>query len=532
MKSNILDCTLRDGGYVNEWRFGNAVIESVIFMLTQANVDIIECGFLRDNVHDNDSSLFKNVEDIKKTLPESRRNSEYVAMAACADYSLDQLDVCDGSSITGIRVIFHDYEVDAALSYAAQIKDKGYKVFFQPMSITTYDDKEIIDLIEKVNILDPYAFYIVDTLGLMKQNDIERLCYLLDHNLRPQIAIGLHSHNNLQLSFSNAQQFLTSNTKRIKIVDASIYGMGRGAGNLSTELIAQYLNDVGESRYNVNYLLRIYDQHIRKIRERYEWGYSIVYYLAAVHKCHPNYAKYLLELGTLPVNDVGNILMSIPMERRHLYNKGHIEARYLEYQNNQIDDAVAYEALRALIYNKPVLLLAPGKSVRSHIEDICGYIDQAKPFIISVNHRNAFIEADFIFCPNQRRYEEIIKHSAPSDPAKIIITSNVRGADGFAYMFNYAELCNTSSKFIDNAAVMLLKLLQSVQPISVALAGMDGFSKDSANYYIEDFENIHDNRALVDLNQTVGDAVFYYSKTMEIIFLTPSVYAELDKFMT
>ena len=526
MEAKILDCTLRDGGYINDFRFGNTAIKSIVSMLTEANIDIIECGFLEDKPNDDTVSLFNTVAEIKQILPSNHKKSEYVAMAVYGSYSLDNLEICDGSSITGIRVTFHDHEIKEALQYCADIKKMGYKTFFQPVGMTAYTDKQLIDLIEYVNTLEPFAFYIVDTLGLMNQKDVERLSYLLDNNLIPSIAMGFHSHNNLQLSFSNAQKFLNIPANRAKIVDASVYGMGRGAGNLSTELIAHFINEMEGAAYNVDFLLKIYDQHIREIRKQFEWGYSVAYYLAAVHKCHPNYAKFLLDLGTLPINDIGNILMSVTPKHKYFYDKDYILSHYLDYQNSQIDDSAAYAKLRPNIEGKPILIIAPGKSISEYIERIHQYIDSEKPYIISVNHISNIVESHSIFFSNRKRYDEFICDDKLKLPAKFIITSNIRTLVQIDYRFNYSELCSTNGKFIDNAAIMLLKLLQTMRPNSIALAGMDGFSPDIDNYYIDTFINTGNKQTMLALNSMVSNAISYYEKNMNIVFLTPSIYKD------
>ena len=105
----------------------------------------------------------------------------------------------------------------------------------------SYTDEEFLDLIRRVNELEPYAFYIVDSFGMMKRKDLTRLFYLVEHNLNENIKIGFHSHNNMQLAYSNAQSLVDLHSDRELIIDASVYGMGRGAGNLNTELFVQYM---------------------------------------------------------------------------------------------------------------------------------------------------------------------------------------------------------------------------------------------------------------------------------------------------
>ena len=97
-------------------------------------------------------------------------------------------------------------------------------------------------MIQRVNEIEPYAFYMVDSFGMMKGKDLTRLFYLVEHNLKEDIWIGFHSHNNMQLAYSNAQVLVGAHTKHNLVIDSSVYGMGRGAGNLNTELFVEYLN--------------------------------------------------------------------------------------------------------------------------------------------------------------------------------------------------------------------------------------------------------------------------------------------------
>lgn len=155
------------------------------------------------------------------------------------------------------------------------------------MMTINYSDKELLDLIDAVNKLNPYACYIVDSFGVMKRNDLLVLSYIFDHNLNDNIIMRYHAHNNLQLAYSNAHSFADINIKRDKIIDSSIYGMGRGAGNLNTELFVQYLNDNHEGQYVVDPLLKIIDESLNAIYQETYWGYSMPHYLSAVYNCTP-----------------------------------------------------------------------------------------------------------------------------------------------------------------------------------------------------------------------------------------------------
>ena len=152
-----------------------------------------------------------------------------VAMIAIGEKEIhpDKLPECNGKSITGIRLTFHNHEIDKAINWARIIKDKGYKIFMQPVGTISYTDLELLQLVERMNELTPYAFYIVDTLGSMTKNELLHFFYNIDANLNSNIRIGFHAHNNLQLAFSNAQELSRVQTQREVILDASIYGMGK-----------------------------------------------------------------------------------------------------------------------------------------------------------------------------------------------------------------------------------------------------------------------------------------------------------------
>ena len=161
---------------------------------------------------------------------------------------------------------------ERAFCWAAAILDKGYQVFFQPVGTAFYSDMELLRLVERVNRLRPFALYMVDTLGSMYPGQVTRQFHLIHENMDPAIRLGFHGHNNLQLAFSNAQVLLGIQAKRQLILDSSVYGMGRGAGNLPTELITRYINQNIPSRYNVGMVMDIYDEYIAPLRREYQWG--------------------------------------------------------------------------------------------------------------------------------------------------------------------------------------------------------------------------------------------------------------------
>ncbi|MBR6091491.1 MAG: aldolase catalytic domain-containing protein [Bacteroidales bacterium] len=521
-KIQILDCTLRDGGYVNDFNFGENSIRKIIKQLTDANIDIIECGFLEDCDYDRNCSIYDSVEQIRPFIPAERKNSFYVAMACYGEYDLNKLSEYDGTSVDGIRVTFHYNEVEEALGYCKQIIDKGYKVFVQPVGTSSYTDEQLLTLISSVNRLKPYAFYLVDTLGLMLKDDILRFYYLINHNLNKSIHFGFHSHNNLQLSYSNCQLLAELNTDRVISLDASVKGMGRGAGNLNTELLAYYLNTKAR-RYEIEPILDIVDEFISKINLQFSWGYDVPHYLAAINGCHPNYASYLVNKQTLTAKNISTILRLIPVEKRSLFNKELAEQMYIDFQSKEVDDRNTINELKGIFADRNVLVLAPGPSLSSNKERILDYAEQHDCLVVSVAFVPEFIETDYVFLSNLKRYNTTFNPSRKK--INLIHTSNIEIDEEGVLIVNYSSLLNEEDVIIDNTAMMFLNLLTRLSPSKVFCAGLDGYHESGNNYYLSRLVFSQDSERIHSLNTAIKTKIRELSRLIKIEFITESLYA-------
>ena len=522
---SILDCTLRDGGYINDFNFGRKCISEIISSLAQAKIEIIECGFLKSGANDPDKSLFGSVSAIAMHLPDNKDGTMYVAMIAYGDIPIEEIEPYDGTSISGIRLTFHEQDIDRAFDFANRLSDKGYKVFIQPVGTATYTDKALLDLIEKVNTMHPFAFYLVDTLGTMYKNNLLRMFYLVDNNLAPDVRVGFHSHNNLQLSFSNAQELIGLNSKRNIIIDSSVFGMGRGAGNLCTELLTQYINENTCEKYDIIPILEIMDEHILPVYSRKTWGYSAPYYLAAVNGCHPNYASYLMNKQSLCIRDISAIIKRLPADKKHLYNKELITELYLDYQEHNIDDSKAIEEIAALCKGKKILILAPGKTLLTHKEQIQQYIDDNSPIIFSINHIPRYHRCDRVFVSNLKRFKGIDDAVSAMD-GRVILTSNI-ATGGSVCTVNYSEYLIDNDIISDNSGLMLLNILKKAGVTEAALAGYDGFDVTSEkNYFDEKMMSVDDTEKHVLMNRAISEYLAKLRSSMKISFITPSLYEE------
>lgn len=323
-KFNLLDCTLRDGGYINKWSFKDEEISAIIEQLIQANLDFIEVGYINRHAPEKDFTQFKSIEKISQYVPKDRKNSIILAMADTEQFEPEDLTEYTGKSVDGIRVVFYKHQIEKAMLLARGVKEKGYKLFMQPMVTVDYSIDEYSKLAKRIAELKPYAVSVVDSFGYMSKSDFRRYFKILDNLLEADVMIGFHSHNNMNLAFITAQDILEYNTYRRLVIDSSLYGMGRGAGNLNTELIANYYNMTLGKKYDVIRILDLISRYIMPIYNRRAWGYSPYYFITGLYHCHPNFAAYLLEEHDVSVSDFEAFIHTIPKEMQTKCRKPYV----------------------------------------------------------------------------------------------------------------------------------------------------------------------------------------------------------------
>lgn len=521
-KVYLLDCTLRDGGYVNDWRFGEDTIKGFGRKIAQTGIEIYEVGFIKGDTYDPDKSVFPDTATISNVIQPKAEGLLYVGMVdMSAPIPLSRIAPYDGSSIDGIRVIFKKEKIDEAYEYCKRIQELGYFVCVNFVGTDLYSDKEFIEGIEKFNALHPFAVSIVDSFGLIKKKQFQRLVYLADNNLAEGIVLAYHAHNNLQQAFGNAEALVEMNLKRDLIIDACVFGMGRGAGNLNLELFAEYMNENYGTHYKIEPMLEIMDEYLNDIYKTRFWGYSLPLYLSASTGCHPNYAIYLAEKDSLTVKSFNELLKGIPQDEKAKFSKERAEKFYRNYQENYVDDKADIERLRMELAGKKIVMLAPGHTLAAYADDVRTACGGDNTVSIAVNFCAEDFAPDYIFSSNMRRFNRIQGRTQ----AKCITTSNMQDCTQSDYQVNFASYASQNADIIDNSGLMLLKVLVAAGVREVSIAGMDGYSaKQDGNYYDRrleyDFSHEAENR-----NALIAGELQEISKTMRLNFITPSQYA-------
>lgn len=479
MKPQLLDCTLRDGAYITNSMFGASAIRGIIRKLEEAGAEIIECGWLKNAPHQPGSSFYHVPADLEPYLSTKKGSVTYTVMIDWDRYDLDYLSPCDGRSIDAIRVVFPRGKHREGVEVGQKIAAKGYQVFFQAANTMAYTDGELMDLARCVNDSPAVSLSIVDTFGAMYEEDLERLASVLHAHLRPEIALGFHSHNNQQLSFALTQHFLRlfRDSERQVIVDASLCGMGRGAGNATTELVVSYLNRKCGCHYDMDAVMDAIDVYMGYFQERYQWGYSTSCFIAGLYGCHVNNIAYLMNNHRANAKDMRNIIASMEAEDRRKYDYDLLERHYLSVVSRHVDDSAAAAELKAALSGRELLLLAPGRSVVTQRRRIGAYITEHRPVVIGVNAMVSDYVYDYVFYVNPARYD-YAKTADPVrfDSARRIVLSNIKTApEGDELMIAFDHAAKRGWEHFDNAVICALRLLDWLGIESVSLAGFDGF---------------------------------------------------------
>ncbi len=323
--TTFLDCTLRDGGYHNQWRFEKAMAVDLVAALNRCGIDIIEVGFktpVRASSRGNEG-LFRYCDESELRFLRDYPESSYAFMINTAEFLVsnrpDQLllESCilpaRDSLFEWARIATHYQTFAQSLDQAGMLKNMGYRVALNLMGVSLLDMDQIRNALSHIpDTVD--VLYFADSFGNLGDDDIRAYIDTFRENFSGQI--GLHAHDNMGLAFSNT---LTALRCGIDFVDSTVAGMGRGAGNLRTEqlMLALYKQS---RRFKPAELLAVIEKWMVPLRTRYQWGWDYAYMLGAIEAVHPVYCQNLRSTNRFSTEEVSCILSSIEPEKRESFD--------------------------------------------------------------------------------------------------------------------------------------------------------------------------------------------------------------------
>ena len=239
----VLDCTVRDGGLINQWQFNDDFVRKVFIALSQAGVDYMEIGYKSSEKYfsraENGAWKFCSEDDLKRIVGGLDKTMKLSAMADIGRIEHEDIPKKSESALDMIRVACYAKEVDKAISLAHHCMEKGYETTINLMAVSKVLEKDLDEALEDLAKSDVPVIYLVDSFGAMYSEQIHFFAKKYQAAL-PGKELGIHTHNNQQLAFSNTIDGIIAGINRL---DSTIYGMGRGAGNCPTELLLSFLKN-------------------------------------------------------------------------------------------------------------------------------------------------------------------------------------------------------------------------------------------------------------------------------------------------
>ena len=293
----VLDCTIRDGGLNNKWQFSDEIVRKVFLALSAAGVDYMEMGYKSSEKYfsraDHGAWKFCTEEDIKRIVGDKDTKMKLSAMADIGRIDSEDIPPKKDSILDMIRVACYAKEIDKAIALAHECLDKGYEATINLMAVSKVLERDLDEALDDLSKSDVPVVYLVDSFGALYS---EQIHFLLNKYFKalPGKELGIHTHNNQQLAFANTIEAIIAGVNRL---DASLYGMGRGAGNCTLELLLSFLKN---PKFDIRPLIEIIQEIFIPMKAEIEWGYHIPYLITGTLNEHPRSAMKIMASKELP----------------------------------------------------------------------------------------------------------------------------------------------------------------------------------------------------------------------------------------
>lgn len=287
----VMDCTIRDGGLMNEFRFTDEFVKNVYTACLKAGVDYMEFGYKSSKEVFDEADFgcwkFCAEDDLRRIVGNNDTKLKISVMADVGrtNYDEDVLPSSD-SVIDMIRTACYIHQIPAAIEMMNDFHEKGYETTINIMAISHVTESELDEALEILGQSNVDCIYLVDSFGAYYPEQIRALAkkYLRVAE-KYNKTIGIHAHNNQQLAFANTIEALTLG---VSILDSAVASLGRGAGNCPTELLLGFLRN---PRYNMRPIIQLIQDDIPKIKEQgIVWGYDTPYMITGQMNSHPRSA--------------------------------------------------------------------------------------------------------------------------------------------------------------------------------------------------------------------------------------------------
>jgi len=393
----LLDCTLRDGGYYNNWDFSPSLIKDYLEAMVSIQADYVEIGFRLISNNDFKGGCAFSTDNYINSLniPEALKNK--IGVMVNGSDILSQGNFKSGihevlerlftskkqSPVSLVRIACHMHEFEHCLPAATWLKNKGYKVGFNLMQINTVDDLEIAKLLKLANSYPIDVLYFADSMGSLNTQQITSTIQIFKSSWDGEI--GIHAHDSMGNAVNNSMQAVNDGASW---VDCTVTGMGRGPGNAQSEYLSIELDAHRNLNTNKTKLLKLIRNHFKLLKEQYGWGVNPYYYLAGKYSVHPTYIQKMITDTRYNEEDIVLVIHYLKEQGGGKFNPDVLETARHFYSG----EAKGTWEPEKIIKNNNVLIIGAGPSTIRHSNAIESYIRKHRPFVIALNAQKSISE--------------------------------------------------------------------------------------------------------------------------------------------
>lgn len=411
MSVRVLDCTLRDGGYYNSWCFSRDLVTDYLEAVSVAGVDLVEIGFRNFpqprfvGPYAYSTEAFLDTLTIPDGLNLGVMVDAKTILSSGDDpvAAVDKLFCARAESRAGlVRVAAHFDEVLQCQPIIERLKALGYFVGLNMMQMAGRDSVLVSQLaagVEGWSTVD--VLYFADSMGSMDAGEVERSTTALRAGWTG--AIGIHTHNNKSLAVQNSMHAMKIG---VEYLDATILGMGRGAGNADLGILLGELMHEGVRESELVDVYRVGERHFLPLKDQYRWGPNFFYHYSALNQIHPMFAQTLLSDDRYAPEEKFAVIESLATSEAKSFSPAAMDRLLNPFVSQDHDESKIEPSDLSELAGATVLLVGAGGSVGTYAEDIALFIDQHSPRVLTLNHQAAMDpnRVDGVICVDQRRF--------------------------------------------------------------------------------------------------------------------------------
>ncbi len=489
-KINLLDCTLRDGGYYNNWFFDKELINEYLRVMDLIKIDYVEIGFrFLDKVKIKGPCAYSEERFLKSLkIPKNLKigvmvnASDFVGHDDIIYLAKKNFKKKKDSVVSLVRIACHHHEIKEILPLIKWLKKSGYKVGVNIMQIPELSLTEIKNAVQEVKKSNADILYFADSMGSLDSEKTTKIIRQIKSSWNK--STGIHTHDNMGKALENS---IAAINNSVNWIDCTVTGMGRGPGNTKTEYLILELNRNKE--YLID-LLNLIKNHFEPLKEKYKWGSNPFYYFAGLNSIHPTFVQEMLSDSRFEPEDIFYNLNNLSTVGGRKFSKELISLGKNYYKKINKGEWVPSE----IIKNKNVLIIGPGFSVSKYKSKIIRFIRKNKPIVFILNAINPipknYVYANIV-CNTLRLLSDIDKYKKSNNYLITPYSSfsrNIKSRIHSKKILNFGlKVKNKIFKFEKNYAVLpnslaityTLGICTSGQCKKIFFAGLDGYNKTS-----------------------------------------------------